>query len=159
MIIIIIYPLVDYFLNFLINSFFVVLLYAHTRTSFFVALLYCFSEIYVNFPFSFLQYISLSMTLCTVFSDFSKFVVTLFPSSSHLRNVLHVQRNMMLFLQFSFHYTYKYNIFPFQNHFHLILNTVSLQLFSVFYYMQLFDPMLTKFSLLFLYCMYKYLNF
>ena len=126
MIIIIIYPLVDYFLNFLINSFFVVLLYAHTRTSFFVALLYCFSEIYVNFPFSFLQYISLSMTLCTVFSDFS---------------------------------TYKYNIFPFQNHFHLILNTVSLQLFSVFYYMQLFDPMLTKFSLLFLYCMYKYLNF
>ena len=53
---------------------------------------------------------------------------------------------MMLFLQFSFHYTYKYNTFPFQDHFHLILNTVSLQLFSVFYYMQLFDLMLTKFT-------------
>lgn len=117
MIIIIIYPLVDYFLNFLINSFFVVLLYAHTRTSFFVALLYCFSEIYVNFPFSFLLYISLSMTLCTVFSDFSKFVVTLFPSSSS--NVLHVQRNMMLFLQFSFHHTYKYNIFSLSEPFSL----------------------------------------
>ena len=157
MIIIIIYPLVDYFLNFLINSFFVVLLYAHTRTSFFVALLYCFSEIYVNFPFSFLLYISLSMTLCTVFSDFSKFVVTLFPSSSS--KCPSRSKKYDAFFTTFFPSYFKYNIFPFQNHFHLILNTVSLQLFSVFYYMQLFDPMLTKFSLLFLYCMYKYLNF
>ena len=109
MIIIIIYPslALDYFsCTFLINSFFVVLLYAHTRTSFFDALsIICLSEIYVSFPFSFWQYISLSMALCSLFLLIFLNLLCLphFPSPSEISFTCQ-KHNMTHFFTISFHY-------------------------------------------------------
>lgn len=107
--------LVDYFLNFLINSFslyyYMPIHLHHFSLHFYIVFLKYMS----TFLFLFAIYFFINDSMYC-FSDSSKSVVTLFPSSSS--KCPSRSKKYDAFLQFSFHHTYKYHILPFQNHFH-----------------------------------------